>query len=184
MSMLRKIFKPGAGQVHQRFIVAYLNGASNYRGDLVIWDTTAPTSQGASGVLRGETLGSNDFIFVKSDDTANNKVGLQAGIIEGKAVGDRDTVNALANDDICVVQTYGVHTQIFCLDDTVAAGAILTTESTEAGSVADVAVTTVVGTDSTQGVGTLVGVALAADTTFTRGTATQECVTGFVRCDF
>ena len=103
-------------------------------------------------------------------------------------MGETSSVTAMTNDDIAIVQTWGVHTNVFCADDTVAAGAYLTTHSTVAGECADKAATDMMptGTDATlhgQAL-TLVGMALTADTTFTRGTATEECCTGFIRCDW
>lgn len=176
MSMMRKIFRPGAGQVPQRFIAAFVNATTSFRGDVAIWDTTAPTSQGSSGVLEGKTLGTSDFIFVTiAPATASNSYGLLAGVYEGNTIGSKDTVNNFANDSCVIVQTWGVHDNVGCVDDTVAAGALLTM-STVAGQCTDAASSTLVGG--------LVGVALTADSTYTRGTVTTaNKVTAFVRCD-
>jgi hypothetical protein len=176
MSMMRQIFRPGAGQTPKRFVAAFVNATTSFRGDVAVWDTTAPTDQGSSGLLEGKTLGANDFIFVTiAPATASNSYGLLAGVYEGTTVGDTDTVNNLSNDAVAIVQTWGVHDTVRTVDDTVAIGAVLTM-STTAGACADGASSTLEGG--------LVGVAMTVDTTYTRGTVTTENkVTGFVRCD-
>lgn len=185
MSMMRKLFRPGKGQVPQRFIAAFVNATTSYRGDVAVWDTTAPTSQGATGVVDGQTLGANDFIFVTiCPATAVNSFGLLAGVYEGTHVGDRSSVTNFADDSLAIVQTWGVHENVRTVDDTVAAGALLYV-STTAGACADVAAADIDSTDSTYSATGLVGVSLTADTTYTRGTDTGAyCVTGFVRCDW
>ena len=176
MSMMRKIFRPGAGAVHKRFVAAFVNATTSYRGDAAIWDSTPPTDQGASGVLEGKTLGANDFIYVTiCPATIANSHGLHAGVYEGKSIGDTDTVNNLLDDSLAIVQTWGIHDTVRTVDDTVAAKALLIA-STTAGALADAATSTLEGQ--------MVGVAMTADTTYTRGTATAYCVTGFVRCDY
>lgn len=176
MSMMHKLFRPGKGAVPQRFIAAFVNATTSYRGDVAVWDTTAPTSQGASGVLEGKTLGASDFVFVTiAPATASNSYGLLAGVYEGTTIGDKDTVNNFPNDSLAIVQTWGVHDTVGCVDDTVAVGAVLTM-STVAGQCADGASSTLEGG--------LVGVALTEDSTYTRAAVTTaNKVTGFVRCD-
>jgi hypothetical protein len=176
MSMMHKLFRPRPGHRPQRFCAAFVNGTTSYRGDVAVWDTTAPTSQGASGVLEGRTLRANDFIYVTiAPATASNSYGRLAGVYEGTTIGDTDTVNNLADDACVIVQTWGVHDTVRTVDATVATGALLTM-STTAGAAADGASSTLEGG--------MVGVALTEDTTYTRGTATTENkVTGFIRCD-
>jgi len=187
--MLRDIFKPGKGQVPARFIAAYVNGSAVYRGDLVCWDITAPTDQGSSGVLAGETLATDDFIFVilpPATDAAAQ--GLQAGVIEGTHVGDRRlgaTANVLINDKIAIVQTWGVHDNVWVDSSSTTKGSLLTTGATT-GECTWMLATDANGTDATIGVGGIVGFALTDDaTTHVRAASTTEegCV-AFIRCDF
>jgi len=187
--MLRKIFKPGKGQVPARFVAAYVNGSAVYRGDLVCWDITAPTDQGASGVLAGETLGTNDYIFViLPPNAAAAAQGLQAGVIEGTHVGDRrlgTTANVMLNDKIAIVQTWGVHENVWVDSGSTVSGNLLGTGATS-GECTMLLATDANGADSTIGVGNLVGFALSDDaTTHYRASATTEqgCV-AFIRCDF
>lgn len=183
--MMRKIFRPGAGQVPQRFIAAYNNGTLAYRGDTMIWDTTAPASQGSSGVLAGQTLGASDFIFVTYNPATSTAYGLQAGIAEGLFVGDKNVSTALPNDGIIIVQTYGIH-QHTNTDATSAAGdkLVISGNATFTGMAHVIAATATINASD---LGTqLVGISMtAAAATGTRGTVTTnaQCV-AFVRCDF
>ena len=116
--MYRKIFRPKPGQVPGRFQAYRLNGAANYRGDVVFLDTTAPTIQGASGVVDGLTMtDKQDFFYVKSASIATGAVTTPnfavAGVIEGRSVGDRNTTTALDDDGIVIVQVAGVHPQVW-----------------------------------------------------------------------
>ena len=185
MSMMRKLFKPGKGQNVAQFTAAYVNGTGVYRGDLVCWDITAPTSQGASGVLAGETLNANDFIFVilPPSTDAEGSAGCQAGIVEGTTVGFRDGTTAMTNDRIAIVQTYGVHHNVWVDSTDATAGALLGTGATT-GESTFLAPTDAIGTDSTIGAGVVHGFALTADAaTHIRATeTTEEGVTGFVKC--
>ena len=187
--MLRKLFKPGKGQVPQRFIAAYVNGSAVYRGDLVCWDITAPTDQGSSGVLAGQTLATDDFIYVILPPAAAAAAqGLQAGIIEGTHVGDRKpsiTANVLINDKIAIVQTWGVHQNTWVDSGSTTAGNLLVTGATTGESTRALA-TDANGTDATLGVGGIVGFALTADwaTHYRAAATTEEACVSFVRCDF
>lgn len=170
----RRIFRPGKGAVAGLFSPFRVNGTAVYRGDFVVWDTTAPTSQGSSGVLDGQTLGTDDFIFCRTVDTVANGLGLGAGVVEGRSMGDRDSATALSDDGIAIVQVYGVHATVQTVDDTVAAGALLTA-GTVAGAMAD-------GASATDDMAVW-AVALTADRQYTRGTvATMNAVVGLVRC--
>jgi len=190
MSMIRSIFRPGKGQVPQKFIRAFWNAATaGYRGDTCMIDTTAPTSQGASGVLEGKTLGTDDFIYVTITATtiagSHNRV---VGVIEGPTLGSKDTATAIPDDSCVIVQTWGVHDNVRTNPTTGAAGSILSV-GTVAGALevtvaADVA-TLILGTDAVIHQGNIVGVALNASATYTRGTVTDEDnVTAFIRCNF
>jgi hypothetical protein len=183
--MMRKLFKPGKGQKVAQYVAAYVNGTAVYRGDLVCWDFTAPTDQGSSGVLAGETLGAKDFIFViLPPAAAAGAAGLQAGIVEGKTIGDRvQSAVVSAGDTIAIVQTYGVHDNVWVDSTDTVAGALLGTGATTGESTLLLA-TDAIGTDSTIGEGVVHGFALTADaTTHVRGTTTnEEGVVGFVKC--
>ena len=185
MSMLSgSLFRPGRGQRVARYVAAYVNGTAVQRGDFVIWDTTAPTSQGSSGVLAGQTLLANDFIFVTHSTLATLSVGKQAGLVEGTRLQDRDTVVALANDSIAIVQTWGVFETHCQVDDTsVTAGDLLLCSSTVAGELVAIAAHATTSTVTADGY--VVGIALTADAVYTRGTVTTEdgC-TAFIRCDW
>ena len=183
--MLRKIFKPGKGSMPARFSAWFTNGAC-YRGDLMLLDATAPTDQGASGVLRGETLGTKDFIFATNTEaTAANRAGRQLGVCEGNTVGSKDTVNAVADDAIAIVQTYGVHDNVRVAATDNSAEDIITTLSTVPGECAVVAPATVDGTDDVTLASHVGLVLLGGDTTYTRGTVGSISYSvGFVRCDY
>jgi len=168
--MMRKLFRPGVGERHQNLTVAFVNGTL-YGGDVCVWDTTAPTSQAYNGAT--DTLGSNDFIYVTTSSTA---YGLAAGITLAGGGSEMDSVTAITDDNIAVIQTWGVCINCQTVDDTVAAGAGLILDAT-AGQLGDAAL----GTDTIDG--SVVGVALTADYTFTRAAATVYGVTGFVRCN-
>jgi len=185
MSMMRKLFRPGKGQTPARYTTAFVNGTAVYSGDLVCWDITAPTSQGSSGVLAGQTLGANDFIFVILPPAAAlGAQGLQAGIVRGPSLDAQAGATAMTNDDIAVIQTWGVCDRVWVDSTDTAAGNMLLTGATT-GECTRALATAVNGTDATTGEGTLVGCALTADASGTRGTATtEEFATAFIRCDF
>jgi len=187
--MLRKLFKPGKGQKPARFIAAYVNGTTVYRGDLVCWDAlTDPTDQGSSGVLAGQTLGTADYLHVIAPPAAAaGAQGLQAGIVEGNRVGDRRpsaTANVLLNDNIAIVQTYGVHSNTWVDSTDTAAGDLLGTGATTGESTL-LAGATLVHASGTFGEGMFVAFALTDDwETHTRaGSTTEEACVAFVRCD-
>ena len=178
MSSIRKLFRPGAGQVHQAFTAAFAE-ESIYPNDVVALSHTAPTSQGSSGVLEGKTLGLGDYIYVvlaDTDDTGG--VGCQLGVAVGKginSVSDRTSVlgDVVAADNLLHIQTWGV-TRLVQTDDTVAAGAVLTL-STSAGICADA---------TTSLLENHVGVALLADEAYARAAATDDTAgcRAFIRC--
>ena len=182
MSMSRKIFRPGAGQTHQNFIVAFAEVAT-YPNDLVGLSTTAPASQGSSGVLEGKTLGDYDYIYADLMDTNATdgafSVGTQLGVCVGKsinAVSDRTNVinDVVAADTLMVIQNWGITRLVYC-DATVAAGAVLTTGTTEAAV-----------TDATTSLlQNHVGLAMATQETYSRAAATDvQGVPAFIRCNF
>jgi hypothetical protein len=176
--MNRRIFMPGKGARPARYTAALCTNTDVYRGDLVIWDHEAtPTAI----TWEGQTLTALDMVFVDTDATAADKIGSCAGLIEGKRVGDLDTTTAIASATtgaVAIVQTWGVFASHANTEDaTVVAGALLLSTSTIAGEMVDATTAT----DD----GTIVGVALSADATYTRGTVTTNTgVTAFVRCDW
>lgn len=178
MTMERKLFRPGAGQKHSRFVAALCTNTDVYRGDFVIWDAKAtPTAITWGGV----TLGANDFIFVNTEATAADKLGRGAGIVVGTNVSNTDTTTAITaatTGALVIVQTWGVFdTHANTVDATVAATDLLLTTATVAGELADATTAT----DD----GTLVAISLSTDATYTRGEATDNTgVTCFVRCDW
>jgi hypothetical protein len=187
--MLRQLFKPGKGQKPARFIAAYVNGSAVYRGDLVCWDAlTAPTDQGSSGVLAGETLGTADHIYViLPPATDAGAQGLQAGIVEGNRIGDRRpsaTANVMLEDNIAIIQTWGVHSNTWVDDTDVVAGVLLGTGATT-GECTHLLATDRVHASSIIGEGSFVAFALTDDweTHYRAGSTTEEACVAFVRCD-
>ena len=183
MSMMRKLFRPGKGSTVARYTAAFCNGATTYRSDVAMWDTTAPTDQGSSGVLEGKTLGTSDYVFVKiSSATAITNFGLLAGVFEGTHIGQTSSTVSFLDDSLVIVQTHGPG-RVYC-DATVAAPAVLFAQTT-AGAVADVAASDLDATNSTYSSLGVVGVALdAAVTDYTRLASTVQGVTAFIRCDY
>lgn len=163
-TMSRKLFRPGPGSVLASYLQAYSDGVI-YPADWVALSTTIPTSQGASGVLGGGTLGTNDYVECTLLDTDNAGAELLAlGVCMGKGIGsvsNWDDVNSevLADGDLCVIQCWGVHPQ-----GRQATGAVLgdfLAPSTVAGEPTN---------STTHAVGD-VGVALATGGTYGRATA-------------
>lgn len=185
--MMRRLFLPKAGQTWGRFMAARLNGSTNYRGDVVFIDTTAPASQGSSGVVAGETLGANDFIFVKSAQVANGATTPHAavvGLIEGRKVGDRVSSVALDDDGVVIVQVAGVHTDCWQSATTATAGWIALADSNSTLGAARPIVGVGVTTDAAIFSQYVVGVCLTdRATNGTRGTSTTtDRVTLWIRC--
>jgi hypothetical protein len=181
--MMRKLFRPGAGQKPARYVAALTTATNIYRGDCVVWDYSAtPTAITWGGV----TLGAKDMVFVDLNETTiTNSAGKQAGLVEGTHIGNSDTTTAITDATtgaLLVVQTWGVFDDhANTVDNTVIAGSVLVL-STVAGEMDDVIVANVA-TDITYPF--MVGVSLSADATYTRGTATTNTgVTAFVRCDW
>jgi hypothetical protein len=155
MSMMRKLFRPGGGAKHERYVAAFNNGTDTYRGDLVHWDHTAPTDQGSSGVLEGATLTGTDFIFVRHA-AATTEAGLQAGVCVG------DDVHGLLETNTTALANCAATTGEF----TYLAAYAATATNVADGALAAVSLT-----------------ADTAD--WVRGTATaEERTTAFIRCDF
>lgn len=185
---MRKLFRPGQGQRPAKYCAWFINGTASYRGDSVILDATAPTSQGSSGVLEGKTLGAADFVFVTpSAATTTSDWGLQAGVIEGPCVGHKDTVTAMTNDTVVVVQTWGIHDKVqVSSTDTAASSKLYISDGTAAGAGVAIyaAATATLGTDGYPA-SPLMGISMTTDATYTRGTvATAKYAVAFVRCDF
>ncbi len=186
--MFKKLFRPQPGQVPARFAAFRLNGTANYRGDTVIIDTTAPTSQGATGVLDGKTMtAGQDFLYVKSASIANGATINQfqaAGIIEGKSIGDRNTTTALDDDGVVIVQVAGVHTAAWMSATTGIADWIALADSASTLGAARPIVGVGVTTDAGIFGSFMVGIILGSNaTTGTRGTVTTTSFCPiWVRC--
>lgn len=183
MSMMRKLFRPAAGQTHARYEAAFVNGTAVYPGDLVCWDVTAPTDQGSSGVLEGKTLGATDFLFVILPPA--NSSGRQAGIVQGPTINRASGATALTNDTVAVVQTWGVCPDVFAVTSTDSAAGILLTAAATTGGVTQILGTAAEATTALSSV-TVVGFALNAQATdHTRATvATEPGLDAFIRCDW
>jgi hypothetical protein len=116
MSMLKSLFRPGQGQVLARYTAAIADAAM-YPGDWVQLSTVAPGSQGVSGVVGGKTLGASDYVecsllFVDSSYLGCGTLAL--GVVMGKSIGSVSTwtdvtSQVLADQDLCVIQSYGIH---------------------------------------------------------------------------
>ncbi len=114
MSMMKSLFRPGAGRRIEQFTTAFVM-ETVYPGSFVCINSEVPTAQGVAGVLEGETLGELDY--VECELIAEDVLGAEAGFlgcVRGKsinAVNDWTDVlaNALANNDLAVIQTWGVH---------------------------------------------------------------------------
>ena len=186
MSMVRSLFRPGKGQKVSRYIQAFINGAAAYHGDFVVWDTTAPTTQGTSGVVDGKTLGTNDYVYVVQSTAIATGTNRGAGLIEGRTIGDRNTTTALTDDQLVIVQTYGVFDDnCFLSASSTTRGDILFASSTVAGQL--IVSAAVTATDSTNDRNNewMVGFTLGPTATYTRAAVTNaNGATVFIRCDF
>lgn len=190
MSMMHKLFRPRPGQTLGRYVQAYVNGTAVYKGDLVCWDITAPTLQGATaGTVDGKTAGATDFLYVILPPAASAAAhGLQAGIVKGTTIYDSTAnTSAQTNDDLVIIQTWGVCPDVYAVTSTDSAAGILLTTGATTGAVTQILATDTVGTDATVAQdGTLVGFGLNAQATdHVRGTvATEPGLDVWVRCDF
>ena len=114
MSMERKLFRPGKGQTLAAYTAAVSDGAM-YPGDWVALSTTVPTSQGASGVMFGQTLTATDYLECTLLDTDNLGAHVLAmGVLMGKGIGAvstwTDVTSAVvADQDVVVIQSFGIH---------------------------------------------------------------------------
>ena len=172
----RGIFVPGKGSTVASYTAAVASGAF-YPGDWVSINTVVPTSQGVSGVYRGQTLGGADFIECVLSDS--DVVGAEAGClgcmhgltINAPANWETVTSNVVADGDVVIIQNWGVHPQ----------GAQVT-----GGTLGD---NLHIGTDAGQCVNDVtntaldVGINLTASSTYTRAAATDtNGAVVFVRC--
>ncbi len=114
MSMMRNLFRPGAGRRIEEFTTAFLM-ETTYPGTWVCINSEVPTAQGVSGVLEGETLGILDYVECEhiAEDVAGAEAGF-LGCIRGKSINAvNDWTNVLgdvqSNNDLAVIQTFGVH---------------------------------------------------------------------------
>ncbi len=173
MSMGRKIFRPGAGAVHQEFR-AYFAEETIYPGDVCSLSIIAPALQGpaADGVVEGGTLGLRDFIYVTLADTGDNGTpGLQVGVATGAKIeppgGYADVINdSVLADNLIIVQVAGIHPMVQCNDTSVAIGDYIECGGTPGEGVAS----------ATQPPddGDLVGIAMAADVKYARAAAADQ----------
>jgi hypothetical protein len=163
-----------------------MNGTLSYRGDVVFLDTTAPASQGqTAGVLDGKTLGTDDFMYVKIDNRATEATigqGAVAGVVEGLAIGDRNTTTAIPDDGVVIVQVAGVHKQVWMTATTGIADWIALGDSGStlgmARPIVGVGVTTLGGPQSMY----MVGVILGGTASASRGTVATVGNQVWVRC--
>jgi len=98
------------------YTTAFSSGAF-YPADWVSLNTLVPTSQGSSGVVNGETLTATDYVEVVLWDADNLGCGnLCLGVLMGKGIHsvsnwENVTSEILADGDMCVIQTKGIHPQ-------------------------------------------------------------------------
>lgn len=194
MSIGRRLFRPGVGQTPARYTSAYMNGTAAYTGDLVVWDTTAPASQGATaGTIDGKSAGALDFVYVILPPAAAlNTIGLQAGIAQSTTGGlgrspSNGTANAISDDALVVIQTQGVCGDVFAVSNTVSTAGDLLILGATTGAVTQINATDdMVGATTVESGNDLVGFLLTTQATdHNRGaTATEPGVDIFVRCDF
>ena len=155
--------------------------AAMYPGDWVQLSTTAPGSQGVSGVMFGKTLAATDYLECTGLITTALGCGtLALGVVMGKSIGAVSnwtdvTANALADQDVAVIQNWGIHPNASGADTAVLGDYL------QASSTAYEPVNSVSGTVT----GSLrpLGVVMATAATYKRITAadTEGCVT-FVHC--
>jgi len=113
-NMSRRLFRPGAGSVIASYTSAISDGVI-YPGDWVQLSTTAPGSQGVSGVVGGKTLSATDYVECTLLVTTALGCGtLALGVVMGKSIGDVSnwtnvTSKVLADQDLCVIQNRGIH---------------------------------------------------------------------------
>lgn len=180
MPMSRKLFRPGAGSVLAKYTAAIADAAI-YPGDWVQLSTTAPGSQGVSGVVGGKTLGTADYVECTGLLTTALGCGsLALGVVMGRSIGavanwTSVTANVLADQDLCIIQSWGIHPNASGADSAVLGDYI------QASSTIYEPVNGVSGTVT----GSLrpLGVAMIASSAYTRAAAndTEGCVT-FVTC--
>jgi hypothetical protein len=114
MSIARSLFRPRRGQTVAKYTAAVSDGVI-YPGDWVALSTVVPTSQGVSGVMFGETLGATDYLECTLTALANLGSGyLTLGVCMGKGIGAVSnwanvTSQVLADQDIAIIQSWGVH---------------------------------------------------------------------------
>lgn len=185
--MARKFFIPKAGQTHARYAAFRLNSTLAYRGDVCWLDTLAPASQGpaSDGVLAGETLGANDFIYAKTcvavATTATTPLYHGLGFIEGLRIGDRDTTTLLPNDGVIIVQVAGVFKDHAAVTAAPAVGDVLKWNGNSTLGCA-LSATIITATLASQNA-FIVGVALTTGATYVRAAVTNAAgCTAWVRC--
>ena len=114
MSMMRNLFRPGAGRRIEEFTTAFVM-ETTYPGTWVCINSEVPTAQGTAGVLEGETLGIYDY--VECEHIAEDVLGAEAGFLGCVRGAGINSVNdwtdvsgdSVANNGLVVIQTWGVH---------------------------------------------------------------------------
>jgi hypothetical protein len=118
---MKSIFRPGPGQRIEQFTAAFVM-ETVYPGSWVCINTEVPTAQGVSGVLGGGTLGVLDYI--ECELAAADVLGAEScmlGSVRGvgiNSVADWTDVSgdALANNDLAIIQSWGVHPGVWITD--------------------------------------------------------------------
>lgn len=114
MSIIRSLFRPGQGQTLASYTAAVAD-ATMYPGDWVQLSTTAPGSQGVSGVMFGKTLAATDYLECTGLITSALGCGtLALGVVMGKAIGSVKNYadvsgDLLVDQDVAIIQNWGIH---------------------------------------------------------------------------
>lgn len=170
--LARSLFRPMQGQTIARYTAAVSDGVI-YPGDWVSLSITAPTSQGVSGVVFGKTLAATDYLECTLSSTAVGMSSLCLGVCMGKSVGSVSdwtdvTSQVLADQDVAIIQSFGVHPKARQAASGVAGDYLITSATT---GEADNVLTAAAGLT---GITKIVGNALVATGTYKRITAADE----------
>lgn len=117
MSMVRKLFTPGAGAHFEEYNIA-IASAAMYPGDWVQLNiVNAPAAQGVTaGYHRGVALGTSDWIECDALLTTSGFELVRLGCLMGKSLGPSsytdlftDTTIVAANGDPVIFMQFGIH---------------------------------------------------------------------------
>jgi hypothetical protein len=119
MSMMKRLFRPGAGATIRSFITAVAEDTI-YPHDWVALTGTATSGQGpgADGVFEGKTLGTEDFIYAdQAVSTMNSVPGVELGVAMGHSISSVGNIadvsgDSVAADEVFVIQCFGVHPMV------------------------------------------------------------------------